>query len=179
MGFTSPEQNYDTHDKELLTIFDAFWVWQHYLEGFGMPIDVVTNHINLEYFSTTKILTHWQVQWSEFLSRFNLIICFHPQRLGMKQDSLTRQWDIYPKGGDSDYATINPNNLCSVFTNEQLTNSLHATKLADPVLHATVIMDQELLHCDILQSLLSDPLFISHSSDLKPHWSVTPNSFLC
>ena len=25
--FTSPEQNYDTHDKKLLAIFDAFWVW--------------------------------------------------------------------------------------------------------------------------------------------------------
>ena len=27
--FTSPKQNYDTHDKELLPIFDAFRVWQH------------------------------------------------------------------------------------------------------------------------------------------------------
>ena len=77
-NFTSPEQNYDTHDKELLTIFDAFHVWQHYLEGSSTPIDVVTDHKNLEYFSTTKILTHQQVRWSEFLSRFNLVICFHP-----------------------------------------------------------------------------------------------------
>ena len=76
--FTSPEQNYDTHDKELLAIFDAFQLWPHYLEGSGTPIDVVINHKNLEYFSTTRILTHWQVQWSEFLSRFNLIIHFHP-----------------------------------------------------------------------------------------------------
>ena len=76
--FTSPKQNYDTHYKELLTIFDAFWVWRHYLEGSGTPIDVVTNHKNFEYFSTTEILTHQQVQWSEFLSRFNLIIRFHP-----------------------------------------------------------------------------------------------------
>ena len=39
-------------------------------------------------------------------------------------------------------------------------------------------MDQEQLHHDILQSLPSNPLFISHSSDPKPHWSVTSNSFL-
>ncbi len=49
--------NYDTHDKELLAIFEAFKYWRHYLEGSTDPIDVVTDHKNLEYFSTTKILT--------------------------------------------------------------------------------------------------------------------------
>ena len=132
----------------------------------------------LSIFLLLKYLTHQQVWWSEFLSRFNLVICFCPGQLGMKLDSLTRRWDIYPKGGNSDYATINPNNLRPVFTNEQLTNSLHATRLADPVLCATVIMDQEQLYCDILQSLPSNFLFIFHSSNPKPHWSITPDSFL-
>ena len=54
--FSAPELNYDTHDKELLTIFEAFCVWRHYLEGSGTLIDVVTDHKNLEYFSTTKVL---------------------------------------------------------------------------------------------------------------------------
>jgi len=57
---TAPELNYDTHDKELLTIFKAFKSWHHYLEGPAFPIDVVTDHKNLEYFSTSKVLTHWQ-----------------------------------------------------------------------------------------------------------------------
>ena len=30
---TKPELNYDTHDKELLAIFEAFTNWRHYLEG--------------------------------------------------------------------------------------------------------------------------------------------------
>jgi hypothetical protein len=51
------ELNYDTHDKELLAIFEAFKAWRHYLEGSGIPINVITDHKNLEYFSTTKILT--------------------------------------------------------------------------------------------------------------------------
>jgi hypothetical protein len=46
--FTPPELNYDTQDKELLAIFEAFRVWRHYLEGSGIPIDVVTDHKNLE-----------------------------------------------------------------------------------------------------------------------------------
>ena len=55
--FTIAELNYDTHDKELLAIFEAFKIWQHYLEGLAYSIDVVMDHKNLEYFSTTKVLT--------------------------------------------------------------------------------------------------------------------------
>ena len=55
--FTVAELNYDIHDKELLVIFEAFKIWQHYLEGPVYPIDVITDHKNLEYFSTIKVLT--------------------------------------------------------------------------------------------------------------------------
>jgi len=55
--FSTPELNYNVHDKELLAIFKAFKIWRHYLEGSASPIDVVTDHKNLEYFSTTKVLT--------------------------------------------------------------------------------------------------------------------------
>ena len=88
--FSAPELNYDVHDKELLAIFEAFKIWRHYLEGSASPIDVVTDYKNLEYFSTTKILTRRQARWSEYLSQFNLIIRFHPGRLGTKPDALTR-----------------------------------------------------------------------------------------
>src|ERR1700735_4314319 len=118
--FMAPELNYDTHNKELLAIFEAFRVWRHYLEGSGAPIDVVMDHKNLEYFCTTKVLTRWQAHWSEYLSQFNLIICFRPGRLGTKPNSLTRQWDVYLKGGNSDYAAVNPSNFWPVFTQEQL-----------------------------------------------------------
>jgi len=55
--FTVAELNYSTYDKELLAIFEAFKIWQYYLEDLAYPIDVVTDYKNLEYFSTTKILT--------------------------------------------------------------------------------------------------------------------------
>ena len=121
---STSELNYDTHDKELLAIFEAFQKWRHYLEGSGSPIDVVTDHKNLEYFSTTKLLTRRQARWSEFLSQFNLTIRFRPGKLGTKPDALTRRWDVYPKEGDSDYAKVNPQNLHPVFTQEQLALSL-------------------------------------------------------
>ena len=87
---TAPELNYNTHDKELLAIFEAFWNWRHYLEGSASPIDVVMDHKNLEYFSTSKVLSCRQAQWSEFLSQFNLVIRFRPGKLGAKPDALTR-----------------------------------------------------------------------------------------
>ena len=96
--FSTPELNYNVHDKELLAIFEAFKIWRHYLEGSASPIDIVMDHKNLEYFSTTKVLTRRQARWSEYLSQFNLVIRFRPGRLGTKPDALTRRWDVYPKG---------------------------------------------------------------------------------
>ena len=55
------ERNYDTHDKELLAIFQAYKNWCHYLEGSAKVTDMVTNHKNLEYFMMTKKLTQRQV----------------------------------------------------------------------------------------------------------------------
>ncbi len=74
-------------------------------------MDIITDHKNLEYFCTTKLLTHQQAQWSEFLSQFNMVVHFHLGKLGAKPDALTRCWDIYPKEGDKDYACINPQNF--------------------------------------------------------------------
>ena len=176
--FTAAELNYDTHDKELLAIFAAFKAWRHYLEGSPTPVDVVTDHKNLEYFCTTKVLTRRQVRWSEYLSQFNLIIRFRPGRLGTKPDSLTRRWDVYPKGGNSDYAKVNPENCRPVFTQDQLSASLRATQLYEPVLRASIIMDQDQLHADIRQALPNDPLFIAHQENPKPHWSVDPDGYL-
>ena len=149
------ELNYDTHDKELLAIFEAFKTWRHYLEGSATPIDVVTDHKNLEYFSTSKILTRRQARWSEYLSQFNLVIRFRPGKLGAKPDALTRRWDVYPKEGDSDYSVVNPHNFRPVFTQEQLASSLRATILHYPVLRASFLLDEDQLRSDIRSALNS------------------------
>jgi hypothetical protein len=78
------------------------------------------DHKNLVYFSTTKLLTHRQAWWSEFLSAFNMVICFHPGQLDGKLDAMTRQWDVYSKEGGSNYTMVNPYNLKPIFTSEHL-----------------------------------------------------------
>jgi len=60
--FTTAELNYNMYDKELLAIFEAFKIWQHYLEGPAYPINVVIDYKNLEYFFTTKVLIQRQAQ---------------------------------------------------------------------------------------------------------------------
>ena len=54
--FTVVELNYDTYNKELLTIFEAFKIWWYYLEDLAYPIDIVMDHKNLKYIFTTKVL---------------------------------------------------------------------------------------------------------------------------
>src|SRR6266540_3657099 len=128
-SFSASELNYDVHNKELFAIYEVFHIWRHYLEGSVAPIDVITNHKNLKYFATTKLLNRRQARWSEFLLQFNLIIHFCPGKLGTKPDALTCHWDVYLKEGGSDYATVNLQNVKPIFSQEQLAMSLHATKL--------------------------------------------------
>jgi len=176
--FSALELNYDIHDKELLAIFEAFKIWWHYLEGSASPIDVVMDHKNLEYFSTTKILTCQQARWSEYLSQFNLVIHFCPRHLGTKLDALTRQWDIYPKGGDNGYASVNPHNFRPVFTHEQITVSLQATILTTLTLCTATILDQDQLYSDILVTLPFDSSISDHLLYSEECWSKDDIGFL-
>jgi len=175
--FTTAELNYNIHNKKLFAIFEAFKIWQHYLEGLAYSIDIVTNHKNLEYFSTTKILIQRQVQWSEYLSQFNLVIRFYSGCLGTKLDTLTRQWDIYPKGENTSYATVNPYNFKPIFTQEQLVASIQATVLLFSSLCTTTVIDLDTLYQDILSALSNDPVTTKHTS-ADGWWSIDPNGLL-
>ena len=60
--FSPAEINYDIHDKEMSVIVDSFKEWEHWLIGSLHPIAVYTDHKNLEYFTTMKVLNHRQAQ---------------------------------------------------------------------------------------------------------------------
>ena len=91
---------------------------------------------------------------------------------------LMRRWDIYPKEGGSDYASVNLYNLCPIFMQEQLASSLHATFLSVPTLHATIIMDIEKLCSNICLSLRSDPITSAQLDSPAPRWSIDSEGFL-
>jgi hypothetical protein len=64
--FTSVEENYDVHDKELLAIVVALEHWRIYAESCS-DLTIFTDHKNLTTFTTTKTLNRRQVRWSEML----------------------------------------------------------------------------------------------------------------
>ena len=67
------------------------------MEGSTYGIEVFTDHNNLQWFTTTKVLSRRQARWSEYLSGFEFHINYRPGRLGAKPDALTRRSDVYPK----------------------------------------------------------------------------------
>jgi transposase InsO family protein/predicted aspartyl protease len=85
------ECNYEIYDKELLAIIHAFKEWRPLLEGATHPVEVISDHRNLTYFMTNRLLNYRQTRWSEFLSRFNYDITYRPGVTHGKADALTRQ----------------------------------------------------------------------------------------
>ena len=114
----------------------------------------------------------------EYLSQFNLVIRFCPGRLGTKLDTLTRRWDVYPKGGDNGYASVNPYNFCPVFTHKQIIAPLQATILTTPTLCTATILDQDQLYSDILATLPFNSSISNHLLHPEGYWSKDNAGFL-
>src|SRR5580692_544284 len=50
-----------TYDKELLAIIKCLEEWRPELQGTPEPFEIITDHKNLEYFTTTKALSQLMV----------------------------------------------------------------------------------------------------------------------
>jgi hypothetical protein len=48
---TAPKRNYGISDKEALAIIKALQHWCHWLEGTKIPIEIIMDHKNLQYFT--------------------------------------------------------------------------------------------------------------------------------
>ena len=105
------EVNYDIHDKEMLAIVSCIKEWRHYLEG--MPrFPIFTDHKNLEYFMTTKVLTRRQARWSIELSSYDFIITYRKGSLNGKPDALSRRSEYRPEEGGNPVTTfLKPENF--------------------------------------------------------------------
>ncbi|MBW0593146.1 hypothetical protein O181_132861 [Austropuccinia psidii MF-1] len=57
------ELNYEIHDKELLGIVWALKHWRAFLLSLSSSFELLTNHSSLQYFMSSKILTHHQARW--------------------------------------------------------------------------------------------------------------------
>jgi hypothetical protein len=55
--FNDAELNYEFYDKELLAFIQCLKEWRAYCEGSLQKITIYSDQKNLEYFSTSKVLT--------------------------------------------------------------------------------------------------------------------------
>ena len=62
-SLSSMERNYEIHNKEMLAIIYALEEWRHFLEEATYPVEIWTDHKNLEYFMTAcqgRNLEEWK-----------------------------------------------------------------------------------------------------------------------
>jgi hypothetical protein len=92
-SFIQAECNYDIHDRELLAIIKALKEWHHYLKGTPHPIDIRTDHKNLEIFQTARQLTRRQARWALLLSCFDFQITHIPGKQATQPDAIQQLID--------------------------------------------------------------------------------------
>ena len=112
-SFNETERNYEIHDKELAAIIRALEAWRHYLEGQGIPVEIWTDHKNLEYFMKAQNITRRQARWALFLSRFNFILHHKPGKLSGKPDALSRRTDHFTNDANDNQerVVLKPENI--------------------------------------------------------------------
>ncbi|KAF8749822.1 hypothetical protein RHS01_09855 [Rhizoctonia solani] len=92
-SFKGAEQNYDTHNKELLAIIRSFKYWRIFLEGTVHPITVFTDHRNLEYWKESRTFNQRHAQWHLLLAGYNFQIVYRPGKQSGKPDALSHRSD--------------------------------------------------------------------------------------
>jgi hypothetical protein len=86
----------------MLAIIRGLEEWRHYLEGARHPVEIWTDHKNLEYFRVAQKLNRRQTRWSLYLSRFDFTRHHKPGQSMGKPDALSRQADHGSGQGDND-----------------------------------------------------------------------------
>ena len=90
----------------MLAIIHALEEWRHFLEGATHPVEIWTDHKNLEYFMMAKKLNRRQACWFLHLARFNFLLHHCPGRTMGKLDALLRRADYGNRASDNDNVVL-------------------------------------------------------------------------
>jgi hypothetical protein len=114
--FSPEELNYQVHDKELLAIVDACKHWRAYLDHVQVPFTVYSDHHNLQYFFSAKVLNRRQARYYELLSELNFKLIHRPGTQQGKSDALSRRADLATnsKANESTPVTIFPESQITI-----------------------------------------------------------------
>ena len=83
------EQNYPTHDLELVAVVFALKLWRCYL--YGEKFQVYLDHKSLKYIFTQKYLNLRQRRWVEYLEDYDFTLNYHPGKANVVADALSRK----------------------------------------------------------------------------------------
>lgn len=72
------ERNYDIHDRELLSIMRSLADWRRYILGTPTPVDIISDHQNLQYFMKAQHLNRRQARWSLELADYSFTLTHNP-----------------------------------------------------------------------------------------------------
>jgi ribonuclease HI len=87
------ELNYPTHELELAAVVHALKIWRHYI--MGTKYQVYTDHKSLKYIFTQKDLNLRQRRWLELIKDYDLEIHYHPGKVNLVADALSRKEHIH------------------------------------------------------------------------------------
>jgi len=141
-SMTLAERNYGISD-EGLAIIKALQHWRHWLEGTKIPVEILTDHKNLQYFTKPRILNRRQLRWMDLLAHYNYTISYQPGNQNGAADALSRKGELTPE---------NPED-------EQPTTLFPLDKFRDTITEIAQLNDQEYIEVVIAvieQAVLSD-----------------------
>ena len=87
---SAAKQNYDIHDKKLLTIISALQQWKVYAESCS-ELTIFTDHKIFLTFTTTKEFNKKQIRWSELLGQYKFKIIYTPNKNNGKANAFSRK----------------------------------------------------------------------------------------
>ena len=83
------EQNYPAHDMQLVAIVLALKIWRHYL--YGEQFEMYSDHKSLKYIFMQRDLNIRQCRWMEFLEDYDFTLHYHPGKVNVVADVLSRK----------------------------------------------------------------------------------------
>ncbi len=121
---SSPELNYDIHDKELLAIVEALKHWKVYCTMPKHQVHVITDHKNLTYFTSTKVLNRRQTRWAEELANFDYRISYQKGSENSRADALSRRADYIENKKQVSHAIFQAQEDGTLLHNQQSLSSM-------------------------------------------------------
>ena len=146
------ERNYAVGDRELLALKLALEEWRHLLEGATVPFLVWTDHKNLEYLHSAKLLNPRQARWSIFFNRFNFTLSYRPGSKNVKPDALSR---FYPSPTDTEETnTILPTRTMIATTQLNIMEVVERALLGKKLVITCLSPRSQTHTCTIIQKVL-------------------------